>query len=464
MKNDYLTRLRDGEQLTLGNQLAMVAQLSLPAIMAQISSIVMQYIDASMVGRLGSEQSASIGLVASSTWLFGGLCSAVYAGFTVLAAQSIGAKDEKNARQLMKESLCVSFLFALFMGTLGAVLSPVWPKWLGGGADIVQDASRYFLIYALFLPVVHLSNSAGAMLQASGNMKTPSVLHVLMCLLDVVFNLLLIFPESHVLGFRIPGANLGVTGAALGTALAQAVVMVLMLFALLVRSPLLHLRKGEGLHFKKQHLTSSIRISVPVALESMVMSGAQVLSTGIVAPLGTVSIAANSFAVTAESFCDMPGYGIGSASSTIIGQSIGAKRHDLTKKLGWINIILGMAVMTVTGALMYLLAPVMIGLLSPDPAVVALGTKILRIEAFAEPFYAASIVASGIFRGAGDTLKPGLLNLCSMWLVRLPLAALLAPRIGLTGVWIAMALELTARGTLFLIRMVRGKWMKKVIL
>ncbi len=461
MRNDYLSRLRDGEKLSVGNQMQMVAQLSLPAIMAQISSIVMQYIDASMVGRLGSAQSASIGLVASSTWLFGGLCSAVYAGFTVLAAQSIGAKDEKGARQLMKESLCVSFLFALFMGILGAALSSVWPVWLGGGTDIVGDASRYFLVYVLFLPVVHLSNASGAMLQASGNMKTPSVLHVLMCLLDVVFNLLLIFPESHVFGIRIPGANLGVTGAALGTALAQAVVLLLMLFFLLVKSPMLHLRKGEGLHFSLQHFKAAFRISVPVAAESMVMSGAQVLSTGIVAPLGTVSIAANSFGVTAESFCYMPGYGIGSAAATIIGQSIGAKRHDLTKKLGWINIALGVGVMTVTGAMMYLLAPYMIGLLSPDPEVVALGTKILRIEAFAEPFYAASIVASGVFRGAGDTLKPGLMNLCSMWLVRLPLAAFLAPRIGLTGVWIAMAIELTTRGTLFLIRMIRGKWLLK---
>ena len=191
------------------------------------------------------------------------------------------------------------------------------------------------------------------------------------------------------------------------------------------------------------------------------MGGAQVMSTTIVSPLGTVSIAANSFAITAESLCYMPGYGIGSAAATMIGQSTGAGRKELTRKLGWLVTLLGMAVMTVSGALMYLLAPWMIGLLSTDPEVVELGTTILRIEAFAEPMYAASIVASGVFRGAGDTLSTSLFNFGSMWLVRLPLAAFLSRRMGLKGVWIAMCFELCVRGLLFLIRLAGKAWQKK---
>lgn len=187
------------------------------------------------------------------------------------------------------------------------------------------------------------------------------------------------------------------------------------------------------------------------------MSGAQIMSTRIVAPLGMIAIAANSFSITAESLCYMPGYGIGSAATTLIGQSVGAGRHDLTKRLGWIATGFGMAVMAVSGAVMYLIAPWMIAVLSPDVAIRALGAQVLRIEAFAEPMYAASIVASGVFRGAGDTLIPSCLNFCSMWLVRLPLAAFLAPRLGLRGVWIAMCIELCIRGVLFIMRLAFSK-------
>ena len=119
-----------------------------------------------------------------------------------------------------------------------------------------------------------------------------------------------------------------------------------------------------------------------------------------------------------------------------------------------VTVGLGMIVMGISGALMYVFAPAMIGILSPDEQIRSLGTKILRIEAFAEPFYGASIVAAGVFRGAGETMMSSVLNLMSVWVVRIPLAALLGSRYGLVGAWIAMATELCVRGILFLIRMV----------
>ena len=295
------------------------------------------------------------------------------------------------------------------------------------------------------------------MIEGSGNMKLPSILQIGMCVLDVIFNAILIFP-SHTLtvnglSFIIPGANLGVTGAALGTTCAEAVTAFLMAFFLLVRSPSLHLRRGEKMHFKPEELASAVKISLPVAAEEIIMCGAQIASTRIVSPLGNASIAANSFAVTAESLCYMPGYGIASAATTITGQSIGAGRKKLAVQMGWLTTALGMIVMTVCGALMYVFAPQMIGFLSTENTIRTLGTQMLRIEAFAEPLFAASIVAAGVLRGAGDTLVPSCMNFCSMWLVRIPLAAILAPQFGLRGVWIAMAGELCVRGTMFLFRL-----------
>lgn len=440
----------------------MIIQLSIPAIMAQVSSIIMQYIDASMVGHLGSAESASIGLVTSSTWLLGGLCSAVSIGFTIQVAHCIGAKKEKKARNILRQGLVVAFCFSCLLLLAGLLLHRVLPVWLGGESSITGDASLYFLFYCLFLPVVQLNYIAGGMLQCSGNMKIPSLLHIVMCILDVLFNSVLIFPTRTrtILSqtIVIPGAGLGVMGAALGTALAELLVTFFMLYFLLVRSPMLHLRRKERLEFSREELKTAVRLSVPVAFEQVVMCGAQIMSTRIVSPLGMTAIAANSFSVTAESLCYMPGYGISTAAVTLIGQSLGARRYDLMKKLSRLTVGFGMAVMAGMGVLLYIFAPWMIGILSPDKAIRELGTRVLRIEAFAEPMYAASIVASGVFRGAGDTLVPSCMNFFSMWAVRLPLSALLATRMGLVGIWLAMCLELCVRGVLFLTRLYGKRW------
>ena len=462
-KTGLLERLREGEALSSREQLLLIVQLSVPAILAQISGIIMQYIDASMVGQLGANDSASIGLVSSSTWLFGGMCMAASVGFTVQATQSIGAGAFQEARNIMKQAFLTTLCLCIPLVLAGMAIRDGLPHWLGGEPEICSGATRYFSIYILSLPVIQLLYVSVGMLQASGNMRVPSMLQVIMCGLDVLFNLLLIFPTRKVGAFVLPGAGLGVAGAALGTALSQAVTALLLLYFLLVRSPMLHLRKEKGILFSAARLKRAVKIALPVAFERIVMCGAMITTIRIVSPLGTVAIAANSFAVTAESLCYMPGFGISAAATTLVGQSIGAGRKELALRLGWMSTLLGMAVLTATGVLMYLAAPWMIGVLSPDPEIIALGVAALRIEAFAEPLYGASIAASGVFQGAGDTLVPSCMNFFSMWAVRLPLAAFLAPRLGLRGVWIAMCVELSIRGILFLVRLARKKWLKKVV-
>lgn len=466
-RKDLLQFVRSGRPMTVRQQIYLAAQLSLPSIFAQISSVVMQYIDASMVGSLGANAAASIGLVSTTTWLFMGLCSSVAAGFAVQVAHLLGAKDDSGARAVLRQALVLSSVFALLLATVGGSISHALPRWLGGDESILSDASTYFLIYALSLPFLQLHMLAGSMLRCSGNVSVPSILNVLMCLLDVVFNLFLIFPtREYEIGrydILLPGAGLGVKGAALGTALAMAVTALLMLYFLCFRSPELRLwRRREKLVFDRTCLRRALRIGAPMGGERVVMCGAQIMSTVIVAPLGIYAIAANSFAITAESLCYMPGYGIADAATTLVGQSLGARRLDLARRFARITVIMGMAVMTVMGAVMYLAAPFMIGIMTPDAEVVSLAVSVLRIEAFAEPMFAAAIVSYGVFVGAGDTLIPASMNLVSIWAVRLTLAALLAPTLGLRGVWIAMCVELCFRGLIFLARMKWGRWIGRL--
>ena len=455
---DLLAYIREGRTMTQQEKLRLIVQLSIPSILAQISATVMFFIDASMVGHLGARATAAIGLVESSTWLLGGLASACNMGFSVQVAHFIGANDFEGARRVLRQSLVCAFAWSVVL-MLGCIaIHQQLPYWLGGSEEIARDASLYFMLIGVFGIFFQMEGLAGSMLKCSGNMKIPSALNIMMCVLDVVFNYIFIYK-----------LKLGVVGAAMGTGLAELVTAALMLYFLLCRSDMLALYKKGGATDGRQETWRSFRpksdtiriafkIGAPMGLQHLLTGGAYIVSTIIVAPLGTIAIAANSLAVTVESLCYMPGYGIAEAATTLVGQGIGAGQQRLTRSFAYMSVGLGIGVMTVMGVLMWVFAPELMGVMSPVEEIIAEGMAALRIEAWAEPMFAASIVANGVFIGAGDTLKPAIMSLTSMWGVRLTLAWVLSQRYGLKGVWMAMATELTFRGVIFLIRLFKGNW------
>jgi putative MATE family efflux protein len=278
------------------------------------------------------------------------------------------------------------------------------------------------------------------------------VLNIGMCVMDVIFNYFFIY----ILG-------LGVMGAAIGTGVAILITAILMLYFLLVKSKMLSLVGRPGsFKPKSDTVSTAFKIGAPMGLQHMLMGGAQIVSTLIVAPLGTIAIAAHSLAITVESLCYMPGYGIAEAATTLVGQGIGAGQRLLTRSFAYLSVSLGITIMTVMGIMMWIFAPELMGIMSPVEEVIALGTDVLRIEAWAEPMFAAAIVVNGVFIGAGDTFIPAIMSLASMWAVRLSLAATLAPKYGLKGVWTAMAIELFFRGSIFLVRLFKGGWSEKL--
>lgn len=441
-KQHLLQLLRDGDMMTRRDKLNLVLLLSFPAILGQLSTIVMQYIDTMMVGRLGANATASIGLVSTTCWLFGGLAASIGAGFGVIVAHHIGAKENDVARDVLRHALLVCMSLGVLISLFCVSIHSWWPHALGGTPEVAALSSKYFLIWSLTVPVMQLLFLSNGMLRSSGNMKTPMIMGVVMCALDVVFNLLLI-------------PLWGVVGAALATTIAAVITTACSFTYLLTRSPELRLigYKLSTFSFQFPIIKRSLKIGLPMAVEHVVFCGAMIVSTMIVAPLGAVAIAANTIGVVVESLCYMPGYGIGDAAATLIGQSFGARRGDLIRSFSVLTVGLGMVVMGLLGVVMYFAAPALMEMMSPDVAVQAEGTMALRIEAFAEPMYAASIVVYGVFMGLGDTLIPCILNLGSIWLVRIPLAAYLAQTLGLEGVWLAMCFELNVRGIIFLLRL-----------
>lgn len=449
-----------------GQRLRLTVMLSLPAMLAQLSSIAMQYIDAAMVGRLGADDSASIGLVSTSLWLFWGICSAMTSGYSVQVAHKVGAKDEEGTRKVFRQGITASLIFSIAVALIGIAIAWRLPHWLGGEEVICGKASLYFVVFVAALPLLTLNYLGSGMLRCAGNMKVPSLVSGIMCVLDCLFNYLLIFPTHHyeVAGFpiTIPGAGLGVLGAALGTVAAETICACVVMYYALVKQPETRLKGYKGSFRLTKGITRvAAGISAPMTLEHAVICGAQIAITMIVAPLGVIAIAANAFAVTAESLCYMPGYGIGDAATALTGQSHGAGRPKLVRQFGYMSVGLGMAIMTVMGVLMYLFAPEIMGVITPVESIKDLGATVLRIEAWAEPMFAASIVAYGVFIGVGQTTLPAIMNFGSIWLVRVPLAWFLARTMGLEGVWIAMCAELIFRGLIFLARLFFSKWYQK---
>ena len=466
-KDILMARLRGGEPLSGGERFKLTLLLAWPSILAQLAMCLMSYIDAAMVGRLGSAQAAAVGLVSSTGWIFGSFCYANSTGFSVQVAHRCGARDFFGAKRVFRHGIFVVMGVILLLTALAVAIHGALPRWLGGTPEILADASSYFLVFGLSLPFFQLAAYGEATLIASGNVKVPGMTSIAMCVLDVVFNYFLIF----VFG-------LGVLGAALGTALATACAGCFLFWYATrrceeLRQPVRWLRPVRrvvaGLRRRRQDsldagqreiLKKAFGITWPLWLQNLVTRGAYIAATVIIAPLGTIAIAANSFAIIAEGFCYLPGYGMQDAATTLVGQSLGAKRPDMARRFAWLSIGSGAAMMGLLAVLMWAFAPQIMGLLSPDPEVIALGVKCLRIEAWAELLFGVSIVAYGCCVGAGDTLVPSLINLLSMWVIRLGLALFLIPRYGLVGYWIAMATELCVKGLIFGVRIARGRWLK----
>ena len=454
-------RMRQGETIPLRDTAGVVLMLSIPSILEQIVVTAMEYIDAAMVGHIGAEATAAIGIVSSSTWLLHGILVGLYNAFSIQIAQYLGADRQQDARGVLRQAMLFNLAAGLAAAAFGIGISGHLPGWLGADVSLQANASAYFAIWSAALPFTMAMGMYTSMLRASGDALTPGLISVLVCVLDAIFNFFLINPTRTLWDITVWGAGLGVPGAALGTALATVVGGLLALCILLFREGPLCIHKPGSWKITRACIRNLGKVGVPLAAERAALSSAQVLQVRIVSQLGTVAIAANSLGVSAEGLCYMAGYGIQGAAIALIGQAVGAHRKDMAKRFAWLCTLMGMGIMTLTGAGLFAFAPTLMSIFTADAAVIALGARVLRIEAFAEPMFGASIVASGAMQGAGDSTACFVLNLVSMWGIRLTLAFLLAPRFGLVGVWGAMCFELCVRGLLFLIRLARGKWLEK---
>lgn len=439
--------------------------LAWPVILDQSFNTMVNYIDSAMVGSLGAVATAAVGSNSSTIWLVHGIMYAFGAAFAVLAARQIGAGNIKGVQHTVRQALLAILGFSVVVTTLMRSVAYKLPVWIGVDAQVVPDAGLYMSYIAAAYPFTILFAYMANLIRSSGDTRSPLISNIITNVANVIGNFFLIFPTRQVVAFgdefTIYGAGLGVEGAAISTAGAT-VLSALILFGVLIfkDSPLRTPFRGVSWKVDWTVMRQVFKLGTPLALERATLNVGQIVLTVLVTRIGTVSLAAHHLAITAESITYMPVSGFSMAATTLVAQSLGAQRKDLALDYAKRSLRWGILLMSGTGLLMYVFSRQLMSFFTPDLQVIALGSRVLRIEAFAEPFFAMSIVVSGILRGAGDTKWPFINSLIGMWAVRLVPASILILvfGFGLEAAWMCMVADLVVRGLLNYRRYRLGSW------
>ena len=417
---------------------APILSLALPTMLEQFLATAVQYIDTAMVGTLGTHATAAVGATATVNWLINGTVSAIGVGFLSYISKACGAGDRDRAKRAAAQAVLVTLIVGIGFTVLALALSTRVPVWMRADPSIQELASQYFFV--MYTPM--LARSAillfGNLFRAVGDSKTPMRVGLMVNLINVAGNLLLIYPTRVWHGLTLYGAGGGVVGAAAASAAAYFVGGIVITVALW-RHPRISPR-GFSLKPESAILRPCLQVALPNALQRFATSLGYVAFAAMVNSLGETATAAHTIANTVESAFYVPGYGMQMAAATLAGNALGAGEYKKINHLAGMLLTLEVAMMVVSGGLLFLFAPNMMGLFSADAAVIALGAVVLRMVAVSEPFYGVSIILEGMMQGMGQTMLPFVIGVTGMWGVRI-VGTFLCTQIfgmGLISAWACM--------------------------
>jgi MATE family multidrug resistance protein len=429
-----------------------VLRLALPAMGEQLLSMMVGIVDTFLVGHLGAAPLAAVGL--ANQWVFVAtmLFGAIATGATALIARFIGAREPDQANEVLRQSMLLGVFIGIAATVLGLSLAEPAMTLLGAEEDVVGLGTAYLRVVSSIFFFSTLMFIGNASLRGAGDTRTP--LYVML----VVNALNIVVAWTAINGpFGLP--KLGVVGSALGAAVGRFIGGALVVAILL---------KGRaGIQFKLTGLRPDtdlirriLRVGLPTGMEQLLFRSGQMVFARILAELGTVAYAANQVAMNGWSLSFMPGFGFALAATTLVGQSLGAQDPDGAQKRGYTAFRMGSALMGAVGLAFLIFPAEIVGFFTEEPEIIALGAMPLRMVGLIQPLLAGTMIFAGGLRGAGDTRWPMAVTGVSIWLIRLPLAFVLALVLGwgLLGAWGALALDMSLRGLLNFLRVRGGRW------
>ncbi|MCD8038410.1 MAG: MATE family efflux transporter [Lachnospiraceae bacterium] len=403
------------------NMLPEIISLAWPTMLEQLMQTAVQYIDTAMVGSLGTRATAAVGATSTVNWLIGSTISALGVGFLAYIAQSVGAGETQKARKASGQAVTMVLLVGLLFTALTMALSSKIPVWMQTEADIQDMAAGYFRI--LYMPRLFRTANIifGTLLRAVGDTRSPMRVGVIVNLINIVLNFFLIYPARvTVIGsaaFTLPGAGMGIEGAAAASAAAYTfggIAITVRLWRHGKISP-----RGQSLRPDPSVLAPCLRVALPNMLQRFATSLGYVAFAAMINALGETAAAAHTIANTVESAFYIPGWGMQTAAATLSGNAWGARDKERLRGLAQTIFPLEAGMMALSGGLLFAFAPKLLLIFSTDSEVIRLGTTVLRMVAVSEPFYGVPIVIEGILQGMGKTVAPFVYNVLGMWCVRI---------------------------------------------
>ncbi len=430
-----MTRENARAQL-LGTLLA----LSVPTMLEEMLATLLQYVDTAMVGRLGERATAAVSITTTINWLVGSMAGAIGMAILAMISRAVGSGDKGRIQSLSKQALFLATGCGAVTGSICLILSPFIPVWMGAEKAIQAQASTYFFIISLPMIFRAWTTILGASIRATQNTRTPMLISMTANCLNVALNYILIYK-----------VNMGVTGAAVASALSYSVSGILM-FAAYRRMKLLCWPWRE-FSVELPLLRECAGIGVPVLGTSMTSCMGHVVFAGLVSGMGTTIFAAHSIAVTAETIFYIPGYGLRTATSALVGAALGEKNQRKLKDTGSLSVFLTVFLMCISGLILFFTAYPLMCLFTPSEEVASLGAKMLRLVALSEPFFGLMIVLEGIFYGLGRTKYAFWVESFSMWGIRIFFTFLCVKvwKLDLRAVWYCMIADNVFKSLLFVL-------------
>ena len=414
-------------------------------------------VDMMMVGRI-SEHAAqavsAVGMTNQPVFLGLSFVQALNVGGTAIIARYYGAKKYKNISLVLKHVMLLAMVgFVLPISMLMIVLAPYVLSFLGADSSVIEVGSGYFRVIMLGFIFQSFSFTMTAALRGIGETKIPMRNNLIANSLNVLGNAVLIY---GLFGFPV----LGVTGAAISTALSNVIAMSLNLRYVLSKKSVLYLDFKEKFEFRFEMMKDLIRIGLPTALEQLALRVGIISFLNIVSGLGTNVYAAHQISLNILNLTYSPAQAFGITASTLMGQSLGAKNEQLARiytrmcqRIGFV-IAIGMSLFIFFGS------QTLAEFYSTEPEIIQNTMIALTIVAFVQPFQSHQLITSGALRGAGDTVWPLIAIFVGSILIRVSLGYIFVNIIGLglAGAWYAVFIDQFIRWLIILFRFKSGKW------
>lgn len=444
----------EADRATLARVLrAEIMRLAWPAILEYSLHTMVWLVDVAFVGRLGAEALSATGLGGQVYFFVLFVFGSVGVAATAMISRRVGAGRADEASRIAAQLTTVAFALGIVVTGLMWLLAPGIFGATGLGPGVSAMGVSYLRIISLGAPLFLLRSVLAGAMHGFGDTRTPMILAGASGVFNVVADFVLI--QGH-LGFP----RMGVAGAATASATAHVLgaALTILVVARGWTRARVHLR--GWLDFERPTMATLARLALPAAGEHLLTDLARTLGVFIVAQLGAVAMGAHEVTAAAESLSFMPAWGFAIATSIVVGQNLGRGSPERAVLAVREAVRMSLAFGLSMAALFILLPQPLVSLFTTDTGVVAIGTRLLRIAGFAQPFLAVGGVFGGALRGAGDTRSPMLAGGVSSWAVRLAATYVTIMVLGLPvdWVWWAMTADWAVRLAWLWLAYRRGGW------